>query len=329
MDVPERVPDFDLYAELEVSPTASVATIDAAWRSLVKRHHPDATLAEAGAAGSAERIRRLNIAHHWLTDAERRDRYDRERPLGQTMASTSGAEFVTRESSEGVAWAEVRDAARRHPSTSSSRRRSLMDSPILTIALGVLALLVAGSAIVLVSRFSTVERPIANTTVAPIPRATLTPRTAATPDAATALAASLPDEVAGITLVGDVETGAEVLAGSEAGVDELVDRTGGSPDDLVGAYKAGQAQDGRSVTVVGLAMASVAGSDLAVAFQETTTESAGVAWSPDELGGRSVTMSRDQTEPQVVAYLLSSTAAMYLVISSDVSLAEAAIRALP
>ena len=35
------IPRFDLYEELEVSRLASVEVIVAAYRSLVKRHHPD------------------------------------------------------------------------------------------------------------------------------------------------------------------------------------------------------------------------------------------------------------------------------------------------
>jgi hypothetical protein len=67
----ERIPDFDLYAELEVARLASVVVIEAAYRSLVKHHHPDV----AGAAD--QRIKRLNTARDWLTDPERRRQYDR------------------------------------------------------------------------------------------------------------------------------------------------------------------------------------------------------------------------------------------------------------
>ena len=70
----EPLPDFDLYELLEVSPTASTQTIEAAWRSLMKRNHPDLRGEDA-----EERARRLNVAHDWLTDADRRARYDRDR----------------------------------------------------------------------------------------------------------------------------------------------------------------------------------------------------------------------------------------------------------
>ena len=67
----EPVPTFDLYAELEVSPSATTPTIDAAWKSLMKRNHPD-----VGGARPGGRTVRLNIAHDWLADPARRTRYD-------------------------------------------------------------------------------------------------------------------------------------------------------------------------------------------------------------------------------------------------------------
>jgi len=72
----EPVPRFDLYGELEVARSASVEVIEAAYRSLAKRHHPDVAASDASAAHDAERIKRLNVAREWLTDPERRRRYD-------------------------------------------------------------------------------------------------------------------------------------------------------------------------------------------------------------------------------------------------------------
>ena len=65
------LPPFDLYAELEVSDQATPAVIEAAYRALVKRYHPDVT-----ASGDDERIKRLNVARDWLLDPSRRARYD-------------------------------------------------------------------------------------------------------------------------------------------------------------------------------------------------------------------------------------------------------------
>jgi curved DNA-binding protein CbpA len=65
------VPAFDLYRELEVDPGASTETIEAAYRSLIKRHHPD-----RGANTLPGRAARLNVAREWLTDPTRRALYD-------------------------------------------------------------------------------------------------------------------------------------------------------------------------------------------------------------------------------------------------------------
>lgn len=61
----------DPYAVLGVSPEATAAEIKAAYRSLVKRHHPDA-------GGDETRIVALNAAWEVLRDRERRRRYDAE-----------------------------------------------------------------------------------------------------------------------------------------------------------------------------------------------------------------------------------------------------------
>ena len=68
----------DPYAVLEVSPTATAAEIKAAYRRLVKQHHPDA-------GGDDQRILALNAAWEVLGDAERRRAHDRtRRPSGRT-----------------------------------------------------------------------------------------------------------------------------------------------------------------------------------------------------------------------------------------------------
>lgn len=61
----------DPYAVLGVSPAATAAEIKTAYRTLVKRHHPDA-------GGDETRIVALNAAWEVLRDGERRRRYDAE-----------------------------------------------------------------------------------------------------------------------------------------------------------------------------------------------------------------------------------------------------------
>lgn len=58
------------YAVLGVSPAATAAEIKAAYRRLVKRHHPDA-------GGDEVEILALNAAWELLGDADRRRQYDR------------------------------------------------------------------------------------------------------------------------------------------------------------------------------------------------------------------------------------------------------------
>lgn len=76
--MPELIPDFDLYDELEVSDRASTETIEAAWKSLLKRNHPDVV-----GSAATDRAIRLNQAHDWLVDPERRRTYDRARTTAQ------------------------------------------------------------------------------------------------------------------------------------------------------------------------------------------------------------------------------------------------------
>jgi curved DNA-binding protein CbpA len=64
---------MSLYDELEVSPNASAEVIQAAYRSLAKRYHPDRN---PGDASAADRMRRVNDANAVLSDPEKRARYD-------------------------------------------------------------------------------------------------------------------------------------------------------------------------------------------------------------------------------------------------------------
>lgn len=68
-------PAGDHYAVLGVAACASVSEIKAAYRALVKRHHPDA-------GGDARWILALNAAWEELRDGDRRRRYDLRLGLG-------------------------------------------------------------------------------------------------------------------------------------------------------------------------------------------------------------------------------------------------------
>jgi molecular chaperone DnaJ len=96
--------ESDPYRVLGVSPQASGAEIKAAYRALVKRHHPDA-------GGDASTILALNAAWEVLGDGDRRRRYDAQRlpveahakaaaegvarPAGRPSAGAAGDEEIT------------------------------------------------------------------------------------------------------------------------------------------------------------------------------------------------------------------------------------------
>jgi hypothetical protein len=64
----------DHYAVLQVSEHADPEVIDAAYRALARKWHPDVN----GDPGAADHMRAINAAYHVLRDPERRARYDRE-----------------------------------------------------------------------------------------------------------------------------------------------------------------------------------------------------------------------------------------------------------
>ena len=71
----ERQPQLDLYAILEVSPTASPEVIRAAYRVLIEKHHPDKN-PEPRRHFAEEISRELNHAYSILSDPQKRRTYD-------------------------------------------------------------------------------------------------------------------------------------------------------------------------------------------------------------------------------------------------------------
>lgn len=69
----------DLYGDLEVSPAASQETIEAAYKSLCKRFHPDVNRSKE----AEERIKKITAAYRVLGKAETRRQYDIARQFGR------------------------------------------------------------------------------------------------------------------------------------------------------------------------------------------------------------------------------------------------------
>jgi curved DNA-binding protein CbpA len=69
--------ETDHYRVLQVDPSADLEVIQAAYRVLARRFHPDH-------AGNDAAMKRLNAAWEVLQDPNRRSEYDRKRSSGQT-----------------------------------------------------------------------------------------------------------------------------------------------------------------------------------------------------------------------------------------------------
>lgn len=70
----------DAYLVLQVDPSAELIVIQAAYRALARRFHPD------GDAPDVARMAELNHAFTILRDPEQRARYDRQRQMQRTAA---------------------------------------------------------------------------------------------------------------------------------------------------------------------------------------------------------------------------------------------------
>lgn len=97
----------DHYGVLGISPDAGQASIRAAYRAQMKRHHPDLNPGREGADGIAASI---NLAYEVLSDPVSRSRYDRER----LQATRNSRGYASQSGSRGT-----RYRGRQHARTGS------------------------------------------------------------------------------------------------------------------------------------------------------------------------------------------------------------------
>ena len=70
--------ESDHYSTLQVDPVAEQEVIDAAYRRLAAKYHPDVNRS----ADAVERMKRMNAAYDVLSDPVKRGAYDRSRRRG-------------------------------------------------------------------------------------------------------------------------------------------------------------------------------------------------------------------------------------------------------
>ena len=97
------MPDVpDLYAVLRVHPAAEKEIIDAAYRKLAGKYHPDVDKTP----GAEQRMKAINAAYELLSDPDRRAAYDRAR-AGRAASAFSPASWTSeRLQGLGRSWAK-------------------------------------------------------------------------------------------------------------------------------------------------------------------------------------------------------------------------------
>ena len=120
--------DQSLYELLQVSENADQEIIQAAYRRLVLRYHPD----RSSEPNAAEMTQRLNDAYSILSDPARKAQYDRER-RGRASSSSSGTGQTSSRTSQSRPSSGTGQASSRtyqiRPNTSPPRPRRVPRNP--------------------------------------------------------------------------------------------------------------------------------------------------------------------------------------------------------
>lgn len=111
----------DHYATLGIPPTASDEEIEAAYKHLCRRYHPDINPGDPHAAAVFERIQ---VAYGVLSDPERRETYDREgSPVERTETSRGDLTVqLLPDAEDGGSWRELFRLLREHHRRSAGTR---------------------------------------------------------------------------------------------------------------------------------------------------------------------------------------------------------------
>ena len=133
----EGFPDFDPYEQLEVSPNASSDVIQAAYRRLARKHHPDSSIDP-----DAARMVKINIAFKTLSSAELRRAYGMWRAAPQRTDQSGGDPTGGRQSPRS----EARRRERAAPRAVGSERPSGV-SPFALVVLAIVVV-VGGSVVI-------------------------------------------------------------------------------------------------------------------------------------------------------------------------------------
>src|SRR3954451_20111477 len=81
----------DAYKVLQVDPEADDEVIQAAYRRLAQKYHPDVSSSGIGADAAEARMVEINAAWDILRDPARRAAYDRTRARAASQAQAAGA----------------------------------------------------------------------------------------------------------------------------------------------------------------------------------------------------------------------------------------------
>jgi len=180
----QSIPSIDLYRELEVDSGATAETIDAAWKSLVKRHHPDV----AADPQAIEKIKLLNLAHEWLGDPQRRAMYDVGRyratrgsgpesragpATGAPGSSARSGDSATDDRSERSTGSSASTAGETPGATRSARLRAASGTRPRPRSLIVPALIIGVLLLAAVASFALAGRPAATGASASLPVAAI------------------------------------------------------------------------------------------------------------------------------------------------------------